>query len=72
MAERSVAAVQRCIDAGLLAVDDDAEVIALDLRAAVHGAVSLRLNEPGVAGLSIERQVDRFRAKLVGVGRDLK
>jgi AcrR family transcriptional regulator len=69
MAERSVAAVQRCIDAGLVAAGDDAEVIALDLRAAVHGAVSLRLNEPAQADLPIDHQVDRFLAGLVGIKR---
>ncbi|GAA2545605.1 TetR/AcrR family transcriptional regulator [Winogradskya consettensis] len=68
MAERSVAAVQRCIDAGLVAADEDAEVIALDLRAAVHGAVSLRLNEPGSSGSPVDRQIDRFLVKIVGIG----
>jgi AcrR family transcriptional regulator len=43
---RTTAAVQRCMDAGL-APADEAAVVALDLRAAVHGAVSMRVNEPG-------------------------
>ncbi|TCO40624.1 TetR family transcriptional regulator [Kribbella antiqua] len=62
----TVVAVQRCMDAGL-APADDAAAVALDLRAAVHGAVSLRVNEPGTAFPPLEEQVDRFLIKLVGV-----
>jgi AcrR family transcriptional regulator len=59
-------AIQRCMDAGL-APADDAATVALDLRAAVHGAVSMRVNEPGVPWEPLEWQVDRLLAKLVGV-----
>ncbi|RJL23882.1 TetR/AcrR family transcriptional regulator [Bailinhaonella thermotolerans] len=66
LAERTTAAVQRCIDAGLTPADD-AAVISLDLRAAVHGAVSMRVNQPGLPWPPLEEQVDRFLAKLVGL-----
>ncbi|ETK31434.1 TetR/AcrR family transcriptional regulator [Microbispora sp. ATCC PTA-5024] len=66
LAERTTAAVQRCMDAGL-APADDAAVVSLDLRAAVHGAVSMRLNQPGLPWPPLEEQVDRFLAKLVGL-----
>jgi hypothetical protein len=36
-------------------------------RAAVHGAVSLRVNQPGLDWPPLEEQVDRFLRKLVGV-----
>ncbi|WP_344670670.1 TetR/AcrR family transcriptional regulator [Catenulispora yoronensis] len=62
----SRAAVQRCMDAGL-APADDAAVVALDLRAAVHGAVSIRVNQPDLPWPPLEDQVDRFLVKLVGV-----
>jgi hypothetical protein len=60
------AVVQRCMDAGLAPVDD-AAVVSLDLRAAVHGAVSLRLNEPDLPWPPLAEQVDRYLVKLVGV-----
>ncbi|MEO3786062.1 TetR/AcrR family transcriptional regulator [Actinocorallia sp. B10E7] len=66
LATRTTTAVQRCMDAGLAPAGNAAEV-ALDLRAAVHGAVSLRVNEPGLALPPLEEQVDRFLTKLVGV-----
>lgn len=61
----TTAAVQRCMDAGL-APPDDASTVALDLRAAVHGAVSLRVNQPDRHWPPLEDQVDRFLHKLVG------
>lgn len=61
----TTAAVQRCMDAGL-APSDDASTVALDLRAAVHGAVSMRVNQPDKQWPSLEDQVDRFLRKLVG------
>ncbi|MEW9534184.1 TetR/AcrR family transcriptional regulator [Microbispora sp. NPDC049125] len=66
LAERTTAAVQRCIDAGLAPAGDAAEV-SLDLRAAVHGAVSMRVNQPDLPWPPLEEQVDRFLAKLVGL-----
>jgi AcrR family transcriptional regulator len=66
LAARTTAAVQRCMDAGL-APPGDAAAIALDLRAAVHGAVSLRVNAPPDAFPPLEDQIDRFLVKLVGV-----
>jgi AcrR family transcriptional regulator len=66
LGERTTAAVQRCMDAGLAPGGDAAEV-SLDLRTAVHGSVSMRVNQPDVAWPPLEEQVDRFLAKLVGV-----
>jgi AcrR family transcriptional regulator len=66
MAERTTAAIQRCMDAGLAPAGDAAEV-SFDLRMAVHGTVSLRVNQPQLAWPPLEEQVERFLAKLVGV-----
>jgi AcrR family transcriptional regulator len=66
LADRTTAAVQRCMDAGV-APADDATAVSLDLRAAVHGAVSMRVNEPDLPWPPLEDQIDRFLAKLVGV-----
>ena len=66
MATHTIAAIRRCMDAGL-APDDDAETVALDLRTAVHGAVSLRVNQPELPWPPLEEQVDRFLTRLVGV-----
>jgi len=64
--ERTTAAVQRCMDAGLASADD-AAMVSLDLRSAVHGAVSLRINQPDLPWPPLEEQIDRFLAKLVGI-----
>ncbi|MER6983538.1 TetR/AcrR family transcriptional regulator [Streptomyces carpinensis] len=66
LALTTTAAVRRCMDAGL-APRDDAAVVALDLRAAVHGAVSMRVNQPDLPWPPLEEQVDRLLTKLVGV-----
>jgi AcrR family transcriptional regulator len=66
LATRATAAVQRCMDAGL-APADDAAAVAFDLRAAVHGAVSIRINEPEADLPPLADQIDRFLVKLVGV-----
>ena len=66
MTKRTSAAIRRCMDAGL-APHGDAETIALDLRTAIHGAVSLRVNQPELPWPPLEDQVDRFLTKLVGV-----
>ena len=58
--------VQRCMDAGL-APADDAAAVSLDLRMAVHGAVSMRVNQPDLPWPPLEEQVDRYLVKLVGV-----
>jgi hypothetical protein len=54
------------MDAGL-APAGDAAAVALDLRAAVHGAVSIRINEPEADLPPLRDQIDRFLVKLVGV-----
>jgi AcrR family transcriptional regulator len=66
LAKRTTAAIRRCMDAGL-ATRGDAETVSLDLRTAVHGAVSLRVNQPELTWDSLQEQVDRFLTKLVGV-----
>jgi AcrR family transcriptional regulator len=62
----TVAAVQRCMDAGV-APAGDAAAVSLDLRSAVIGALSLRINEPDLPWPPFEQQVDRFLSALVGV-----
>jgi AcrR family transcriptional regulator len=66
LAERTTRAIQRCMDAGL-APADDAAAISLDLRAAAHGAVSMRVNQPDLPWPPLAEQVERFLTKLVGV-----
>ncbi|MBC6456380.1 TetR/AcrR family transcriptional regulator [Actinomadura sp. HBU206391] len=66
LAERTTAAIQRCMDAGLAPIDD-AATVTFDLRAAVHGTVSMRVNQPDLPWPPLEEQVDRFLVKLVGV-----
>ncbi|MGW0855365.1 hypothetical protein [Streptomyces sp. NPDC002690] len=41
--------------------------VSLDLRTAVHGAVSLRVNRPDLRRPPLEDQVARFLTKLVGI-----
>lgn len=57
------AAVQRCMDAGIVP-PGDAATIALDLRVAVNGMLSLRINEPGLPWPPAAEQIDRFLVKL--------
>jgi AcrR family transcriptional regulator len=64
--DRTVAAVQRCLDAGIIP-PGEAATIATDLRAAVTGMLSLRINEPDLPWPPIGEQVDRFLTKLVGL-----
>jgi hypothetical protein len=66
LGDRTTGAVQRCMAAGLIPADDPT-LIALDLRAAVHGAVSMRLNQPDHPWPPLAEQVERFLVKLVGV-----
>ena len=63
---RTTAAVQRCLDDGS-APAGDATTIATDLRAAVTGMLSLRINEPDLPWPPIDEQLDRFLTKLVGL-----
>jgi AcrR family transcriptional regulator len=66
MVARTVAGVQRCMDAGLAPVDD-ATVVAIDLRTAVNGMLSQRINEPDLPWPPLTEQLDRFLANLVGL-----
>jgi AcrR family transcriptional regulator len=66
LAARTTSAVQRCMDAGV-APAGDAATVALDLRTAVTGMLSLRVNEPDQPWPPAAEQVDRFLAKLVGL-----
>jgi AcrR family transcriptional regulator len=63
---QATAAVRDCMDAGA-APPGDALTVALDLRAAVVGTLSLRINEPDLPWPPIAEQIDRFLAKLVGL-----
>jgi AcrR family transcriptional regulator len=63
---RTTAAVQRCMDAGA-APPGDAAAVALDLRTAVTGMLSLRINEPELPWPPFPEQADRFLSKLVGL-----
>src|ERR1700755_282341 len=63
---RTTAAVQRCMDAGL-APPGDAATVALDLRTAVIGMLSLRIHEPELPWPPSPEQADRFLSKLVGI-----
>lgn len=63
--ERTTEAVRRCIDAGLAPAADPATV-SLDLRMAVYGAVSMRVNQPGLSWPPLEEQVGRFLTRIVG------
>jgi AcrR family transcriptional regulator len=64
--ESCVTAVRRCVDAGL-APERDARTTALDLMAAVHGSVSMRINRCGTAWPPFSEQLDRFLTGLVGL-----
>ncbi|WUH93524.1 WHG domain-containing protein [Streptomyces sp. NBC_00433] len=59
-------AVQQCVDAGLVP-RCDARAIALDLMAAVHGSVSLRINRCDAVWPPFPEQLDRFLTGLVGL-----
>ncbi|MGW5361001.1 TetR/AcrR family transcriptional regulator [Actinopolymorpha pittospori] len=63
---RTVAEVQQCMDAGV-APPDDAATVAIDLRTAVNGMLSQRINEPDLPWSPASEQVDRFLVKLVGL-----
>ena len=63
---RITAAVQRCMDVGV-APPDDAAIVTLDLRTAIVGMLSYRINEPDLPWPPAVRQIDRFLVKLVGL-----
>ena len=63
---RMTAAVQNCMEAGV-ASRGDAVAVALDLRSAVIGMLSLRINEPDLPWPPFAQQVDRLLSKLAGV-----
>jgi hypothetical protein len=54
------------MDAGV-APPGDAATVALDLRTAVIGMLSLRINEPDQPWPPVPDQADRFLTKLVGI-----
>ncbi|HEY3608574.1 MAG TPA: TetR/AcrR family transcriptional regulator [Pseudonocardiaceae bacterium] len=66
MVQRTVDAVQRCMDAGI-APPEDATIVATDLRVAVNGMLSQRINEPDLSWPPVEAQLDRLLTKLVGL-----
>jgi AcrR family transcriptional regulator len=66
LAEGTVAAVRGCMDAGVIPAGDPADV-ALDVRAAVHGAVSMRLHQPDAGWPPLDAQIERFLARLAGL-----
>lgn len=66
MVQRTVDAVRRCMDADL-APTDDATTVAIDLRTAVNGMLSQRINEPDMPWPPAAQQLDRFLTKLVGL-----
>src|SRR6202000_139958 len=63
---RTTHGVQRCMAAGV-APPGDAATVALDLRTAVIGMLSLRINEPDLPWPPFPDQADRFLTKLVGL-----
>lgn len=67
MVQRTADAVQRCMDANL-APTDDATTVAIDLRTAMNGMLSQRINEPDMPWPPAAEQLDRFLTKLVGLG----
>jgi hypothetical protein len=54
------------MDAGV-APPGDAATVALDLRTAVIGMLSLRINEPDLPWPPFPEQADRFLSKLLGL-----
>ncbi|MEV4312458.1 TetR/AcrR family transcriptional regulator [Actinocrispum sp. NPDC049592] len=63
---RTRTAIQRCMDAGI-APPDDAATVTIDLRTAVNGMLSQRINEPDLPWPPPTEQLDRFLTKLVGL-----
>ncbi|WP_249998898.1 TetR/AcrR family transcriptional regulator [Actinoplanes sp. M2I2] len=65
MLRRTADAVQAAMDAGA-APAGDAVAVALDLRAAITGMLSLRINEPDLPWPSLIEQTSRLLNKIVG------
>jgi AcrR family transcriptional regulator len=63
---RTTAAIQRCMDAGVVP-PGDAGTVAFDLRTAMGGMMSQRINEPDLPWPPAIEQIDRFLTKLVGL-----
>lgn len=63
---RVIAAIQRCMDAGV-APSADASTVTFDLRTAMGGMMSQRINEPDLPWPPAIEQIDRFLTKLVGL-----
>ncbi|MFL6075981.1 MAG: TetR/AcrR family transcriptional regulator [Mycobacteriales bacterium] len=69
LANRAVDLIQRCVDAGQAPpADPDPAAVALDLRTAVYGVASLRINQPRYPWPPLPDQLDRLLTKLVGIG----
>lgn len=66
MMRRTMDAIQSCVDAGV-APPDDVAMVTLDLRTAVSGLLSSRINEPDLPWPPVDEQIDRFLRKLVGL-----
>lgn len=66
LVERTTAAIRRCMDAGV-APSADPGTVAFDLRTAMGGMMSQRINEPDLPWPPAIEQVDRFLTKLVGL-----
>lgn len=66
MMRRTMDAIQACVDAGV-APPDDVAMVTLDLRTAVSGLLSSRINEPDLPWPPVDEQIDRFLRKLVGL-----
>ena len=60
--EADFAAVERALER-----EHKAATVALDLRTAVIGMLSLRINEPDLPWPPFPEQADRFLSKLVGL-----
>jgi AcrR family transcriptional regulator len=67
--EQTTAAIRRCIEAGAAPPDDDPATTAVDLRTAVNGMLSARVNAPDDPWPPVEAQLDRYLTRLVGLRR---
>jgi AcrR family transcriptional regulator len=70
--DQTTAAIRRCIETGAIETgaappDDNPTTIAIDLRTAVNGMLSARINAPDDPWPPAEAQLDRYLTKLVGL-----